>query len=74
MSAIALDGKIQMLPLQKQQEVSDYVDFLLSSVMSAKVSNASSARPHPYAGCMRGAFGKMSDDFNATPDDFKDYM
>jgi hypothetical protein len=29
---------------------------------------------HPYAGCMSGTFGQMSDDFNEPLDDFKDYM
>jgi hypothetical protein len=76
MSAITLNGKIEMLPLYKQQEVLDFVDFLLSSssVNIANAKNGLSVRKHPYAGCMSGAFGQMSDDFNEPLDDFKDYM
>jgi len=74
MSAITLSGKIELLPLYKQQEVSDFVDFLLSSASSAATKDDSPASKHPYAGCMRGTFGKMSDDFNEPLGDFKDYM
>jgi hypothetical protein len=28
----------------------------------------------PRAGCMKGTFTRMSDDFNAPLDDFKDYQ
>ena len=74
MSAVTLNGKIEMLPLYRQQEVSDFVDFLLSSENITNTKNDSSTRKHPYAGCMSGAFGKMSDDFNEPLDDFRDYM
>jgi hypothetical protein len=71
MSAATLSDKIEMLPLYKQEEVSDFVDSLLSS-LNIKVNFPN--RPHPYAGCMRGAFGEMSDDFNEPLEEFKDYM
>jgi len=29
---------------------------------------------HPYAGCMKGVFTYMSDDFNEPLDEFKEYM
>jgi hypothetical protein len=74
MTVATLNGKIEMLPLYKQQEVSDFVDFLLLSPNSSNVKNDSSERKHPYAGCMKGAFGEMSDDFNEPSEDFKDYM
>ncbi len=74
MNIATLNGKIEMLPLYKQQEISDFVDFLLSSPNSVNTKNSSSDRKHPYAGCMIGTFGQMSDDFNEPLDDFKDYM
>ena len=74
MSTVTLIGKIKMLPLYRQQEVSDYVDFLLASTNIANTKNDYADRRHPYAGCMNGAFGKMSDDFNEPLEDFKDYM
>jgi len=74
MSVATLGGKIEMLPLYRQQEVSDFVDFLLSSVDNSNTKKDSSVRKHPYAGCMSGTFGKISDDFNEPLDEFKDYM
>jgi hypothetical protein len=74
MTAATLTGKIEMLPLYKQQEVSDFVDFLLLSPNNADIKNDSPDRKRPYAGCMKGAFGEMSDDFNEPLDDFREYM
>jgi hypothetical protein len=74
MTLTALSGKIEMLPLYKQQEVSNFVDFLLFSPNNANAINDYSDSIHPYAGCMKGAFGSMSDDFNEPLDDFQDYM
>jgi len=74
MTAIALNQKFEMLPLNKQQEVVDFIDFLLSSLSTADTTNDVDAHKHPYAGCMNGTFGKMSHDFNEPLDDFKDYM
>jgi hypothetical protein len=34
----------------------------------------SAKKRHPYAGCMKGVFTCMSDDFNEPLDDFKEYM
>jgi len=86
MTAATLNGKIEMLPLYKKQEVSDFVDFLLLYPNNAnskdeyqqnpegEFSSINSSVPkHPYAGCMKGVFGEMSDDFNEPLDDFKDY-
>ena len=74
MAATTLNGKIEMLPLYKQQEVMDFVDFLLESPSNANAKNDSTTSKHPYAGCMIGTFAQMSDDFNEPLDDFKDYM
>ena len=74
MTVATLNGKIEMLPLYKQQEVMNFVDFLLVSPSNTNAKNDSAIRKHPYAGCMSGTFGQMSDDFNEPLDDFKDYM
>jgi hypothetical protein len=62
-----LQEKLRLLPPVGQQEVADYVDFLLLKYKSQKSVK-------PRAGCMKGTVVFMSDDFNAPPDDFKDYM
>jgi len=31
-------------------------------------------KKHPHAGCMKGVFTYMSDDFNEPLEDFKEYM
>ena len=74
MDAASLNGKIEMLPLHKQQEVMNFVDFLLMFSSNTDAKNNNAIRKHPYAGCMSGTFGQMSDDFNTPLDDFKDYM
>jgi hypothetical protein len=67
METAALYQNVQRLPTSLQQEVSDFVSFLLTKYP------AQDARK-PHAGCMKGTFTLMSDDFNAPLDDFKDYQ
>ncbi len=74
MAISALNRKIEMLPLHKQQEVMDFVDFLLMSPQNENEKNNSVINKHPYAGYMSGTFGNISDDFNEPLDDFKNYM
>jgi len=62
-----LEQKVKKLPFEAQQEVSDYLDFLLYKYQNYKPVK-------PYAGCMKGTFLWMSDDFNEPMEDFKDYM
>ena len=63
----ALEQKIKQLPMEVRHEVSDYVDFLLYKYRVLKPVK-------PRVGCMKGTVTWMSDDFNATLDDFKEYM
>jgi len=53
--------------MEAQQEVINYVDFLL-------YRHNISEPVKPYAGCMKGTFTWMSEDFNEPLEDFKDYM
>jgi len=62
-----LEQKINQLPVEVHREVLDYVDFLLHKYCVLKPVK-------PRAGCMKGMVTWMSDDFNATPDDFNEYM
>jgi hypothetical protein len=62
-----LDKKINLLPINVQYEVADFVDFLLNKY-------SANNKRKPKAGCMKGTFTYMSEDFNAPLDDFKDYQ
>ena len=67
MENMILEQKVQQLPMDVQREVAEHIDFLLY-----KYSVREPVKP--YAGCMKGTFTWISDDFNAPLDDFKDYM
>ena len=67
MEVTVLEQKVNQLPPEARQEVSDYVDFLLHKYRARKPIK-------PYAGCMKGTVTWMSEDFNVPLDDFKDYM
>jgi hypothetical protein len=74
METLVLNKKIEMLPFYKQQEVADFVDFLIFSQRKKEADGNFQERKRPFAGCMKGTFGEMSDDFNEPLEDFKDYM
>jgi hypothetical protein len=74
MAVATLNEKIEMLPLYKQQEVMDFVDFLFASQNIREADSSVPQKKRILAGCMKGTFGEMSDDFNEPLDDFKDYM
>ena len=59
--------KILTLPQPIQNEILDYMEFLIQK--HKHLGN----KIHPKAGCMQGIF-KMSSDFNEPLDDFKEYM
>jgi hypothetical protein len=67
MTETILERKVKQLPFEARQEVSDYLDFILYKYRDSKPAK-------PYAGCMKGTFLWMSDDFNEPLEDFKDYM
>ena len=68
MGTAILERKVMQLPFEVHQEVSDYLDFLLYKYRNPR-------KPiKQYAGCMKGTFIRMSDDFNEPLDDFKEYM
>lgn len=66
--------KVKRLPLDKQREVEDFIDFLLSKYKSQE-SNSGESRAEMRLRNTGWAKGQvwMADDFNETPEDFKDY-
>jgi hypothetical protein len=70
MKAAALYQNVQRLPDSLQQEVSDFVSFLLNKYPTRDIDKPTK----PRAGCMKGTFSMLGDDFNAPLDDFRDYQ
>lgn len=69
MSEIELMHKMSVLPENLREEVSDYVDFLIS-----KYLHKESPKKTPLKfGMMKGTF-TVSPDFDEPLDDFKEYM
>ena len=69
---------LNKLPLDKQQEVNDFIAFLLlkyqKPVGTDNFSDEAILKNRmAIAGRMKGKIW-MADDFNATPDVFKDYI
>ena len=67
MKVTILEHKVTKIPFEARQEVSEYLDFILYKYRSKNPVK-------PYAGCMKGTFIQMNDDFNEPLDDLKDYM
>lgn len=67
MNEITLINKVATLPSNLKEEVSDYIDFVVSKNLDkmAKV-------PLKF-GMMKGTF-EMADDFDEPLEDFKEYM
>ena len=65
--------KIKALPLDKQQEVDDFVDFLIHKYQLNNIEESVAERRRKNLGWAKGKIW-MADDFNETPEDFKDYM
>lgn len=74
MSADVLD-KVKRLPPEKQRQVEDFVDCLISKYVA--VGEVASEKVHEQRRRAMGwAKGQiwMAPDFNETPEDFKDYL
>ena len=67
MTNTSLYTKISTLPKPIQNEIIDYMEFLIQKHKHQRINI------HPKAGCMQGTF-KMSPDFNEPLDDFKEYI
>ena len=66
--------KVKLLPADQQEEVERFVDRLLSKCNIANNNMQSIAeKRRNNVGRLKGQIW-MADDFNETPDDFKEYM
>lgn len=61
--------KIKKIPPAYQQEVEDFIDFILQK----KHSSTRSKTTQRKVGLLKGKL-QMADDFDAPLEDFKDYM
>ncbi|WP_221394037.1 DUF2281 domain-containing protein [Dyadobacter sp. NIV53] len=67
MSDLTIHTKLETLPQELKNEVNDFIDFLIQK------STKSEEKIIPKFGSAKGKI-KMSADFDAPLDDFKDYM
>jgi len=70
-------SNIQLLPEQVQEQVADYVQYLVIKYYSASQSNTEKVNdlkffPYRKFGVFKGKI-KLSTDFNEPIDDFKEY-
>ncbi len=68
MSVATLEKKLAQLPEEKQKEVQDFIDFLLSQ---GKTEMKETQKP--MFGALKGKI-RIADDFDEPLEDFKDYM
>jgi hypothetical protein len=67
MSSLSLYTRVDLLPQNLKQEVSDFIDFLIKKTSDQK------GKVIPQFGSAKGKI-TMSEDFDAPLDDFKEYM
>jgi len=72
MSSDTID-KLEKLPPDKQKEVEDFVDYLLEKYVSKNNGSSIAEQRRKNAGRFKGQIW-MADDFNKTPEEFKDYL
>jgi len=65
--------KLNKLSPDKQQEVEDFMNFLLSKGNNAEEQEAFEGKRMKNMGRMHGQIW-MAEDFDETPEDFKDYI
>lgn len=67
MSTSTLISKIEKIPKEKIEEVSDFIDFIIQKAQSNQ------EKPKPVFGSGKGMF-IIPDDFDEPLEDFKEYM
>ena len=65
--------EIQKLPYEQQKEVEDFVGYLKSKYITQQKTENIAEHRRKNLGWAKGQIW-MADDFNETPEDFKDYM
>lgn len=67
-------NKIKLLPIAKQKEVEDFVEFLVGKYSTTDKDSLSLEKQRMrIMGRYKGEI-QMSNDFNETPDDFYEYL
>jgi len=61
-------SKIKQLPEESQLQIMNFIEFLLQ-----QYNKSATQSKKPIFGSLKGSF-KMSEDFDAPLEDFKDYM
>ena len=64
--------KVNQLPVEKQQEVEDFVEYLLGKYVVTDIESIVEKRKKNMGWAKDKIW--MADDFNDTPEDFKDYL
>jgi hypothetical protein len=64
--------KVKQLPVDKQKEVEDFIDYLLHKYVVNNEEDIAEKRRRNM-GWAKGQIS-MAEDFNDTPEDFKDYL
>lgn len=67
MNSLSIYTKLETLPKDLKQEVSDFIDFLMQKRLTKK------KKITPQFGSAKGKI-KMAPDFDAPLDEFKEYM
>jgi hypothetical protein len=70
MSTALLFSKIEKIPQEKLDEVSDFIDFIIQRAESKSKQETR----QPIFGSGKGLITYMADDFDEPLEDFKDYM
>jgi hypothetical protein len=65
--------KVKQLPADKQKEVEDFVDYLLHKYVEVTSTEDIAEKRRKNMGWAKGKIW-MAEDFNDTPEDFKDYI
>lgn len=65
--------EIQKLPYEQQKEVEDFVEYLKLKYVTQQKTEDIAEHRRKNLGWAKGQIW-MADDFNETPEDFKDYM
>ncbi len=65
--------EIKKLPFEQQKEVEDFVGYLAAKYIASKPKEDIAQKRLKNLGRFRGQIW-MADDFNETPEDFRDYM
>jgi len=69
---IAVLEMVDKLPAEKQLAIEDYIKYLFSKYAEGETESVADIR-RKNMGWAKGKIW-MADDFNDTPDDFKDYL